>query len=676
MRLVLLFLCAASLWAQYIPPGGGTGNGITNVTSLPATCTASGSPNVVFLTTGTVGPYACLAPNTWTFIGTGGNTPGVAGYTLCASGCNTTIPASGTTIAAATHGQGLYPFIGECLDGSGIAMACNSTVNTTTGALTLNYSSAPSQVTIVGATGGFANPLTTLGDLMYENATPAPTRLAGNTTSALNVLTQTGTGSVSAAPAWTTLATAGIAPSSTAVTASSPGVGIAHFAGSTQAVTSSTIVAADIAANTITSGQVNNSIALTGTDINTSNQVTATHLAAPLPLAQGGTNCATPYAINPQTTTYQVVAVDFTCSKTISVASGTFTITLVASGSQPVAGSYIQVVNYGSGVVTIARSGQNINGGTSSLTLEAASATIPSDCFIQSDGTNYFASCGAGNALTTQGDLSVAGVNGIPSRLAVGGATTLLHGGASTPAYSALALADTPLTTRGDLLVANSTPALGRLAIGAANTVLHGSATDPTYSAVVGGDFGSSIAARAGLNNATAAAAAPTFSTTADFLAYQVAEIPQVVFMNADFTTSGVGTALEAITGLTWTLPGSTALNVSFSCHLIYHQNSAAAAVAFGTQNATTAPTNYAAKGVIYTSASVFAAANVVANTATTAVSVVSGTPSAITTNWNADLDGLIEQPSGTASVFTIRVSTATAADTVTVKRGSFCRVN
>ena len=40
---------------------------------------------------------------------------------------------------------------------------------------------------------------------------------------------------------------------------------------------------------TVTSSYVDNSIALTGTDINTSNQVTATHLAAALPVAQGGT---------------------------------------------------------------------------------------------------------------------------------------------------------------------------------------------------------------------------------------------------------------------------------------------------------------------------------------------------------------------------------------------------
>ena len=40
---------------------------------------------------------------------------------------------------------------------------------------------------------------------------------------------------------------------------------------------------------TLTSSYVNNTIALTGTDINTSNQVTVTHLASALPVAQGGT---------------------------------------------------------------------------------------------------------------------------------------------------------------------------------------------------------------------------------------------------------------------------------------------------------------------------------------------------------------------------------------------------
>lgn len=151
------------------------------------------------------------------------------------------------------------------------------------------------------------------------------------------------------------------------VTAASPGVGLCHFAGSTQTCTSSAVVNADV------------------TSIDAASKLTGL-----TPLANGGTNCATPYAINAQTSTYQVVAADFTCFKTITVASGTFTITLVASGSQPAAGTWIKIINYGSGVVTVARSGQNINGGTASLTIAAASATAPTEAEIWSDATNYF----------------------------------------------------------------------------------------------------------------------------------------------------------------------------------------------------------------------------------------------------------------------------------------------
>lgn len=45
--------------------------------------------------------------------------------------------------------------------------------------------------------------MTTLGDMIYENATPTPTRLPGNATARRLYLAQRGTGAVSAAPAWT-----------------------------------------------------------------------------------------------------------------------------------------------------------------------------------------------------------------------------------------------------------------------------------------------------------------------------------------------------------------------------------------------------------------------------------------------------------------------------------------
>ncbi|HTJ52619.1 MAG TPA: hypothetical protein VL443_24355 [Cyclobacteriaceae bacterium] len=52
---------------------------------------------------------------------------------------------------------------------------------------------------------GFANPMTTLGDLIYEDATPTAVRLAGNTTTTRKFLSQTGNGTISAAPVWNAL---------------------------------------------------------------------------------------------------------------------------------------------------------------------------------------------------------------------------------------------------------------------------------------------------------------------------------------------------------------------------------------------------------------------------------------------------------------------------------------
>ena len=107
--------------------------------------------------------------------------------------------------------------------------------------------------------------------------------------------------------------------------------------------------------------------------------------------AAGPTGATGPVSLvtNAKTSTYQTLASDFASCKSIPVASGTFTITLVASGSQPASGQCVLVINYGSGVVTVAPSGQNLNGSSSSLTLAAGSASAPTGALVISDGTNY-----------------------------------------------------------------------------------------------------------------------------------------------------------------------------------------------------------------------------------------------------------------------------------------------
>lgn len=146
----------------------------------------------------------------------------------------------------------------------------------------------------------------------------------------------------------------------------------------------------------------------------------------------------------------------------------------------------------------------------------------------------------------------------------------------------------------------------------------------------------------------------------------------------SNFTTSGVGTALEAITGLTWTLPATGTITYSFSCDLSYSQSTANVAVAFGVK-ASANPTNIFATGTeqLSTTAgtSTYASGTLATLATTTATNVVSGTPLATATNYTVHLGGTIENAATTADTYTILVSTATAADTVTVLRGSFCSV-
>jgi hypothetical protein len=219
------------------------------------------------------------------------------------------------------------------------------------------------------------------------------------------------------------------------------GVGIPHLAGSTNVITSSAINLAGGA-----------------------NEVTGV-----LPL----TNIAQQFVVNAQTTTYQVLAADFSACKTITVASGTFTITLVASGSQPASGQCIDVVNYGSGTVTIARSGQNINGAAANLTLGAASSSSPIAVHVVSDGTNYFAeTMGSGAA---GGVTSVSGDGTVITNSASSGAVTLTIAGTS----GGVAYFNTASTWASSPALTNNSPVLGGGA-GAAPKVVAGITSDGT----------------------------------------------------------------------------------------------------------------------------------------------------------------------------------------------------
>lgn len=122
-------------------------------------------------------------------------------------------------------------FSAPSITASGLAVG--APVRTTTGGLlTTGAIALGSEVsgTLSVTNGGTGVATWTLGQLLYGSGTNTVAQLAGNTTTTKKFLSQTGTGSVSAAPAWATLTTADISDLST-------------WAGSTAITTLGTITA-------------------------------------------------------------------------------------------------------------------------------------------------------------------------------------------------------------------------------------------------------------------------------------------------------------------------------------------------------------------------------------------------------------------------------------------------
>ena len=141
------------------------------------------------------------------------------------------------------------------------------------------------------------SPITTLGDIVYGSGTNAATRLAGNTTATKNFLSQTGTGSVSAAPSWSTVSKSDVGLGSVENTA------LSTWAGTSSITTLGTIAtgtwsATAIAANKGGTGQTgytsgdllyaSGTTALTKLGVGSSGQVLTSNGSAPTWAASTG----------------------------------------------------------------------------------------------------------------------------------------------------------------------------------------------------------------------------------------------------------------------------------------------------------------------------------------------------------------------------------------------------
>lgn len=136
-----------------------------------------------------------------------------AGTSALATGIlKSTTTTGALTIAVAAD----FPTLNQSTTGNAATATAALGLSSATTTVSVSAATAPTAGQVLMATSGtaatwqtpssgFTNPMTTLGDMLYEDATPTAVRLAGNTTATKNFLVQTGTGSVSAAPSWGTI---------------------------------------------------------------------------------------------------------------------------------------------------------------------------------------------------------------------------------------------------------------------------------------------------------------------------------------------------------------------------------------------------------------------------------------------------------------------------------------
>jgi hypothetical protein len=172
-----------------------------------------------------------------------------------------------SAVANATTAVNFSGSLAGDITGTQGATALTATSNSTLitlSALSLPYSQLTGKPTL------YTNPMTTLGDTLYENATPAAARLAGNTTTTKMMLSQTGNGTISAAPVWAALVSGDI-PNNAANTSGT--------AANITASSNSTLTT--LSSLSLPTSQLSGDISLT------------TQVSGTLPIANGGTNATT-----------------------------------------------------------------------------------------------------------------------------------------------------------------------------------------------------------------------------------------------------------------------------------------------------------------------------------------------------------------------------------------------
>jgi hypothetical protein len=520
---------------SYLPTAGGTMTGTIAMGSHKITGLANGSASTDAAAYG----QTPAGGNTVTITegGTGQTTRQAALNTL--AGAVTTaefLRGDGTNISVAAIQAGDVPTLNQ--NTSGTAAGLSST---------LVIGSGGTGQTTAAAAYNALSPMTTAGDTVYGGTAGAGTRLAGNTTATKNFLTQTGTGSASAAPAWGTIA-AGDVPTLNQNTSGSAGSFTGSLAGDVTGTQGSTTVA-KVQGVAITSAQ-----ATLVSDLNnaTARTATATLLPGEETIFSGSTASQTlTLPASPPSSSVNTVTNAASVSVTLAPGAGATLSNFGTSGNITVPSGYTFAVVYigttwyvqSAGPSDFAKSSALAiaNGGTGATTQQAAinalAGAVTSAQFLRGNGSNVqMSAIQAGDVPTLNQNTSGS------SASCTGNAATAtnLAGGATLPDYLAPAVSTLTFVGSGTTLVNAALGNAFNLTLTASTTTLGNPSNSVDGQSIrvrVTQGSGGSFTLAYGTAYDFGASGAPTLTTTAakvDILAFEyVGSISKWVYLGS-----------------------------------------------------------------------------------------------------------------------------------------------
>jgi hypothetical protein len=488
----------------------------------------------------------------------GGTNIDVTGQTISLTG---TVAATngGTGTATVTTGDLLYGSAsntwGRLAKGSAYQSLVINGSGTNVEWNAINLASASAVTGSLGATnGGTGQTAYATGDMLYSSATNTIAKLSGNTSTTKQYLSQTGSGSASAAPSWATISAADIGAGT--LPAVHGGTGQSSYAIGDLLYADTTTTLAKLAnvatGNVLLSGGVS-------TAPSWGKVALASAVSGTLGLTNGGTGQTTANAAfnalapNQATNSGKYLTTDGTDTSWATVTQTTFS--AGTTGFTPSTAT--------SGTVTLAGTLNVANGGTGVTTAQAAmnafAGATTSGYYLRGNGTNVvMAAISAGDVPTlnqnttgTAGNVSgtVAIANGGTGATSAAAALTALgaypannpssftsNTGTVTSVTGGTYLTGGTITTSGTLAVdATTTNTASKVvARDASGNFAAGTITAALTGNVTGNVTGSSGSCTGNAATATSATSATTFTSTSQ---------------NSQFNSVGVGTAASATAG-------------------------------------------------------------------------------------------------------------------------------